>query len=237
MKILLPPSQGKTSPPVGPPLALDALSLPELTAAREPVVTHLIEASRREDAPALLGVGPRLHHEIEAQQRLLERPCAPAREVYTGVLYEAARLTPADEVWVFSALFGPVGGNDPIPAYRLAMSAALPGIGSLKAYWRRELARLPWDDSQTYVDMRSAAYQVWNPPGLWWDVRVRDGNGRVISHMAKRYRGLLARALLDAGSDEIADVARTLGDVAVEHDGRRRHLTLTPTALAASSSA
>ena len=122
------------------------------------------------------------------------------------------------------------------------MNVKLPRAGALKTYWRRHLKAeifaaevsesatdAAYDPNQVTVDMRSGAYLVWNPPGPWWDVRVRDSSGKVITHMAKHYRGLLTRALLDAKSDDVAAVARTLGTVEVDEDGLKRHLTLTPT--------
>ena len=241
MRILLPPSEGKTPPASGPTLDLSILAYPELTDARAAVVDELIKVSRRDDALAILKAGERIRPEVEAQRELWSLPCAPAREVYTGVLYEAAQLREGDDVTIFSGLFGATGGEDLIPAYRLSMNVKLPRAGALKTYWRRHLkaglfaggdaggtAGGDARDAVT-VDMRSGAYLVWNPPGPWWDVRVRDSSGKVITHMAKHYRGLLTRALLDAKSDDVAAVARTLGTVEVDEDGLKRHLTLTPT--------
>lgn len=250
MRILLPPSEGKTPPASGPTLDLSALDHSGLTEARAAVVEELIEVSRRDDALAILKAGERIQPEVEAQRGLWSLPCAPAREVYTGVLYEAAQLRKGDDVTIFSGLFGATGGEDLIPAYRLSMNVKLPRAGALRSYWRRHLkAELftgdiltaenrsrrmcgatseQLDPHEVTVDMRSGAYLVWSPPGPWWDVRVRDSSGKVITHMAKHYRGLLTRALLDAKNDDVAAVARSLGTVAVEEDGLKRHLTLTP---------
>ena len=242
MRILLPPSEGKTLPASGPALDLSVLAHSALTEARAAVVDELIEVSQRADALEILKAGERIRPEVEAQCNLWNMPCAPAREVYTGVLYEAAQLRKGDDVTIFSGLFGATGGEDLIPAYRLSMNVKLPRADALKTYWRRHLKAGLFagdasgnagdaapDPNEVTVDMRSGAYLVWNPPGQWWDVRVRDSSGKVITHMAKHYRGLLTRALLDAGSDDVAAVARTLGTVEVEVDGLKRHLTLTPT--------
>lgn len=229
--ILLPPSEGKTAPLSGPTLDLESLAYPELTAQRQSVTKELAAVSARPDSLALLKTGERTRPEVEAQRNLGELPCAPAYRVYTGVLYEAARLGPDDSVSIFSGLFGVTASTDSIPAYRCSMNVSLPQAGPLKTFWRRQLKDHPVLEaasSGATVDMRSGAYQIWNPPGVWWDVRVRDHTGKVITHMAKHYRGLLTRALLDAKSDEVADVARTLGDVSVEVKGNRHHLTLVP---------
>ncbi len=231
MHILLPPSEGKTPPVSGPALDLDALSHPELAPARAAVIRELVDVSQKANALDILKVGERIRPEVEAQRALWQAPCAPAREVYTGVLYEAATLREGDEVLIFSGLFGVTGASDLIPAHRLSMNVRLPGTGALKSFWRKQLAQhplAPVEGASVTVDMRSGAYLVWNPPGQWWDVRVRDSSGKVITHMAKHYRGLLTRALLDAGGDDVAGVARTLGTVEVKRNGNRHHLTLTP---------
>lgn len=230
MHILLPPSEGKTPPTSGPKLDLATLSHPKLTETRRALTRELANVSAREDALTILKTGERTRPEVEAQRNLWNAPCAPAYEVYTGVLFEAAQLGPTDAVTIFSGLFGVTSGTDLIPAYRLSMNVKLPAAGSLKALWRKALAANPPlpESAGPIVDMRSGAYQVWNPRGQWWDVRVRDASGKVITHMAKHYRGLLTRVLLDSGSDDVADVARSLGSISVESEGNRRHLTLIP---------
>jgi cytoplasmic iron level regulating protein YaaA (DUF328/UPF0246 family) len=246
VRILLPPSEGKTAPADGPVLDFEGLSYPELTAARRRVLEALIAVSKRDDAGEILGVGKRIMPEVVAQRDILAAPCAPARGVYTGVLYEAAQLRSGDDVRIFSGLFGVTTGEDLIPTYRLSMNVSLPGIGSLKTFWRRQLAQSGFDETagaaetnmaQTTVDMRSGAYQVTTPSGDWWDLRVVDSRGKVITHAAKHYRGLLTRTLLDAehaqgavpGNATPLDVARVAGAsgrVEVTQDGLRRHITL-----------
>ncbi|MFT8593502.1 MAG: peroxide stress protein YaaA [Bifidobacterium sp.] len=222
MHILLPPSEGKTAPSDGPTLDLTRLSFPELTQARRKVLSKLIEVSGSDDAGRILKVGKRILPEVAAQRNILDMPCAPACEVYTGVLYQAARLRADDRVIIFSGLFGITTAADLIPTYRLSMNVTLPGIGSLRQFWRHELAKAGRNEAhssndskeskesnaiaqvdsaespQPTVDMRSGAYQVTAPQGQWWSMRVVDSHGNVITHAAKHYRGLLTRALLDA---------------------------------------
>lgn len=227
MRILLPPSEGKTAPLQGPALDLPSLAFPELTDARRAVADKLVAASRSKNALSMLGVGERAFGEVHAQRNLYDMPCAPARSVYTGVLYEAAQLRPGDDVWIFSALFGLTRAEDLIPAYRLNISVTLPRLGRLSAFWKRELAGLEREDD-LYVDMRSANYQVWSPSKNWWKVRVADAAGRAVSHRAKHYRGMLTCALLDAGSSDVVAVAENIGRVSVEDGGTRfKILTLT----------
>lgn len=264
MLLLLPPSEGKSAPDYGPTLELDRLSFPELNQARSKVLSALIEVSRREDAAQILKVGAKGAREIVAQRDILTAPCAPARQVYTGVLYEAARLRQGDDVLVFSGLFGVTRGEDFIPPHRLSMNVSLPGIGPLKTFWRKELAgwmpsktmmlqvngtesqtvsgacneiamdRCPQDaEIEDVVDLRSELYRVTGPGTTnthtrWWNIRIVDSKNRTISHMAKHYRGLLARALLDAPGQSVDEVARMIGTVTVESKADVCQLTLVP---------
>ena len=91
--ILLPPSEGKTAPASGPSLDLGSLLDAErLTSPRREVMSALTEASRRPDGPSILGLGPRSAELAEANLLLETSPCAPAYQLFTGVLYEAAGL-------------------------------------------------------------------------------------------------------------------------------------------------
>ncbi len=227
MRILLPPSESKATPATGLPLNLSSLTWSALTPAREQILSELTTICRADDALEILGVGSRCEAEVRRQRDLLTAPCVPARELYTGVLYDAARLRPGDEVTIFSGLFGATSGEDLLPHYRLAMGVRLPKAGRLSSYWRHVLSRIPFLDDEPVVDMRSSGYQVCKPQGQWWQVQARTREGKVISHMVKHYRGLLTRALLDAHSEEIADVARSLeavADVRVEKSSRENFL-------------
>lgn len=209
MRLLLPPSEGKTRPAAGPPLDLAALAYDgALRARRERVLAALVRLSSGRQARALdaLGLSPRQAGELDANRELAGAPAAPAHEVYTGVLFEHLRLgeLPAaarERVLIASALWGVVRPDDRIPAYRLSMGARLPRIPSLAAYWRPALEKALPDDGLV-VDLRSSAYAAAWRPRRATVLAVRafaeqpDGTRKVISHMAKRVRGDVGRVLL-----------------------------------------
>lgn len=187
MLILLPPSEGKAEPEGGKPVALGSLAFgKELRERREAVLDRLDPALRK-------------------------APAAPAAEVYTGVLYQrlafaeltaAARRRAAKRVLIASALWGFVRLEDRIPSYKLPPSTKLDGIGPLAAHWRESLAAaMPDEPGETIVDMRSGPYvAAWKPKrATLLSVRAfreKDGERKVVSHMAKAVRGEVARALL-----------------------------------------
>jgi len=212
--VLLPPSEAKTSPATGAPVDLSSLGSVRLTQHRAVVLEALIKVSAHPDALRILGVGASLAAQVERNTRLRVAAAGPASSVYSGVLYAAAGLDRlpnraardrADRsVRIVSGLWGLVRPADRIPAYRLAMATDLPGVGPLARAWRAPLGlELDARAGELVVDCRSAAYLApWHPPvdsPRWVVVRVlRELAGRrtVVSHEAKRTRGLLTRHLL-----------------------------------------
>ena len=147
MLILLPPSEGKTSPTKGPRLAWPKLSFPELATVRKEVADALVRLCNGPAAKArtALGISARQDDELARNQALLTAPTAPAGDVYTGVLYDAldlasldarARRRAASDIAIASALFGILRVTDRIPAYRLSADTTLPGLGRLAGIWR-----------------------------------------------------------------------------------------------------
>jgi uncharacterized protein len=221
--LLLPPSEGKTAAAEGPPLDLGALSFPELTRVRERVLAGLIRVSGQRNALTVLGVAPGLAPQVARNIQLREAPTQAAERVYTGVLYEAldlAGMSPAaharaaSSVLIVSALFGVLRPGDAIPAYRLSMGVEIARIGPLARLWRSVLdpviSAVAGDGP--IVDCRSATYAAaWKPSrdvaGRVIHVRVLQetaGRRTIVSHMAKKTRGEVARQLLSRR--EIGDV-------------------------------
>jgi len=221
MLILLPPSEGKSSPRRGARLDPVRLSFPSLGVAREQVLRALVDLCSGDPAVAaqVLAV-PATKPELVEQNRLLRSaPTARADAVYTGVLYDALDLATlsaagkrraARRLAVTSSLFGLVHPGDRIPAYRLSGDASLPGLGPVAGVWREHLGDAVLDavGSGLLVDLRSSTYAAfWRPPSELAPrvatVRVLHevkGKRSVVSHFNKATKGRLVRALLEDGA-------------------------------------
>jgi cytoplasmic iron level regulating protein YaaA (DUF328/UPF0246 family) len=228
--ILLPPSEGKTSPRRGKPLDLASLSFPELEQHRAEVLDALVALCTTDepaDAARVLGLGTTQTADVAANARLSTAPTARADAVYSGVLYEAlglgsltgaARRRATSWLAVTSGLFGLLRPADRVPAYRLSGDVSLPGTGTVSTYWSRRL-----DESVRtvagrglVVDLRSSTYaSFWRPaPDLarrvvtlrvLHEVGPSTGSGqpgerKVVSHFNKATKGRLVRALLEDGT-------------------------------------
>jgi len=236
--VLLAPSEGKTAPPAGSaPVDLERLAFPQLAPQRAQLIAKLTRVANGNPKRALaaLGLSAGQAAEIERDRDLLGAPAAPAAEVYSGVLYQhldLASLTApqrrraSERMLVASALWGVVGLDDRIPAYRLGIGASLPRTKGLAAWWKPALTKaLPAD--ALVLDLRSQAYaSAWRPPrGEVVEVRAfvdAGGKRTPVSHMAKAIRGEVARMVARAAkAPESPEQAAAL----VEAAGERVELT------------
>ena len=92
--VLLPPSETKAPGGSGPPLAFEALSLPELNPVRRKIADALVELA--DDVPTsltALGLSERQTSKVQRNAELYSAPTMPALQRYTGVLYDARRTS------------------------------------------------------------------------------------------------------------------------------------------------
>jgi uncharacterized protein len=238
--LLLPPSETKRDGGAeGSSLELANLSFPELTRPRRAALSGLRTISRSVAAStAALGLGRTQRFEIDRNRAVSSSPTLPAIERYTGVLYDAidvdglgsdARRFLGTSVLIHSALFGMIGANDPIPAYRFSHDSRIPGA-SLAKIWRSENAIVLARQDGLVLDLRSESYVHLgpaSPQSVFLRVVSDDGSGhrRALNHFNKHGKGELVRALAVAGVDfdtvaELVDWSRSVGiDLAPGADG------------------
>jgi len=212
--VLLPPSETKRDGgDQSETLDWSRLSFPALTDLRKTVASGLTQlAGDSLAARRVLGLSVKQQFEVERNRVLETAPVLPALERYTGVLFDgldAASMTDAewsfarDTVVVHSALFGPVGAADPIPAYRLSHNSRLPGL-SLKSHWRSSVTSALAGADGLQLDLRSEAYaQLGAASANSVYLRVvtegADGKRVALSHFNKKSKGIFSRALISAG--------------------------------------
>lgn len=198
--VLIPPSEAKSSGGVGPPWRRGTMRDASLDGARAQVLT----AARAAKAVAR------------------GASTEPAMSRYTGVLYRElawstlsppARSRGEAEVRSVSGLLGLVAPSDPIPAYRLKMSASLPDVGRLSTWWKPRLTgvlatlsdgAVVWD----LLPQEHAAACDWSRsrPEQRIQVRFVDAEGRAIAHWNKLLKGSLVRWILEAQPTCAADL-------------------------------
>jgi cytoplasmic iron level regulating protein YaaA (DUF328/UPF0246 family) len=244
MRILLPPSEGKSEPSDGAPLELESLAFhDQLGGCRERLIGKLVKLAERPPAKAVeaLGISPGQAGEIAKNAAIASAPAAPAADVYSGVLYDRlgfggldprATGAAAGRVLIASALWGLLRPGDRIPYYRLSMKARLPRVPGLAAFWRAPLTAAMEGsgldrDGELFLDMRSAAYSAaWKPrQARLLAVRAfteKGGQRKAVSHMAKATRGDVARLVLSAR--EVPEDAESVAAL-LERSGLRVELS------------
>ena len=163
-----------------------------------------------------LKLGVSQQFEITRNRELRSSPTIAALERYTGVLYDAldagtlnvsARQFARDHVVIHSAMFGLLGADDPIPAYRLSYDSKLPAL-PLRKLWREPISAVLAASDGVVLDLRSEAYVELGPaptgPKTAF-VRVvsdsADGPRRALNHFNKKGKGEFVRALCEAAID------------------------------------
>lgn len=216
MIILLPPSETKVDGGENPAVDIDALRFSDLGPIRSGLLRDVSTLAADESASLkALKLSERQVGEVHRNRTLGSSPTLPAIDRYTGVLYDAldsrslsepARQFAASHLVIHSALFGPVGALDGIPAYRLSHNSRVPGV-SLKKLWSAAV-RDQIGSSGLVLDFRSEGYVGLGPipehaNSLFLRVVAEDPSGarRALNHFNKKYKGLLTRAILEAGID------------------------------------
>lgn len=199
--VLIPPSEGKATGGDGPVWAPGQMADAGLDRHRKVVLR----------AARAAGATPRRAGTRAAMQR------------YTGVLYgeldwaslpAAARRLGEQRVRTVSGLWGLVAPADPLPPYRLKMSASLPETGRLASWWWPRLAAAlgPLVEGAVVWDLlpnEHAAAVDWGSlePAQRVTVRFLDEQGRTVSHWNKLLKGSLVRWVLTERPSGPADLA------------------------------
>lgn len=187
MRILLPPSAGKTTKETTNHLQLEKLWQAEhLTQTRRQLIDDVQNTALLADAAQIFKLGPKNAHEISQNLEVYDAPALAAWQLYDGVLYEAAKFAQIfsygacaqdgqgqgnqpqgsgqgqleELTLVFSALFGPVRLTDLITPHRLSGSVKLPGQGSVASIWSKALKEMLTQQlsGHVIVDLRSSEY-------------------------------------------------------------------------------
>ncbi len=101
-----------------------------------------------------------------------------------------------DNVIIFSNLFGPIKAGDKIPEYRLAQGSAIEEI-ELDRYYApliKEILDSEFED-EDILDIRAGYYDRFYIPAKNYTTLKFIKDGKVVSHWAKAYRGLVLREI------------------------------------------
>ena len=214
MKILLAPSETKKT---GGELSFNPSTLlfEELVPYRMKLLHRYINVLQQGDMQVLSKMfGIKKEADILKHKKdIIHELTMKAIERYTGVAFEylgyealntEAQAYVDNHVILFSNLFGPIRASDLIPEYKLKQGEAVDDIKTEKFYNEHSAHLMEaYLANEEILDLRAGFYDKFYKPTKPYTTLKFIKNGKVVSHWAKAYRGIVLREIAKAGVTSI----------------------------------
>ncbi len=201
---LIAPSEAKQHLGIG-SFKSSSLFLKELHPLRDTLIKEYKRVIKGDESSLHKLFGIKNSNEVERYKSidLLGSPTLLAIERYSGVAfnyidYQSLTKDAKDYIQkhtiIFSNLFGPILAGDTLPDYRLTQGASLGNIRPEVEY--RKIASPLLDnflEGKDILDLRANFYEKFYKPSHFYTKLKFLKSGRVVSHWAKAYRGLVLR--------------------------------------------
>jgi len=210
MKILLAPSETKKS---GGETSFNPNSLlfESLRPHRTKLLhtyTNVIQKGNMQNLSKMFGIKKEADI-LKYKKDIIHELTMKAIERYTGVAFEYLNYETLDasaqcyidnNVILFSNLFGPIRASDLIPEYKLKQGEAVGEIKPEKFYHEHsaELVEKHLADEEI-LDLRAGFYDKFYKPTKPYTTLKFIKGGKVVSHWAKAYRGIVLREIAKSG--------------------------------------
>lgn len=214
MKILLAPSETKKS---GGDLSFNPRNLlfEDLLPYRTKLLHTYTNVLQKGDMPTLSKMfGLKKEADIlEHKKDIIHELTMKAIQRYTGVAFDYLDyegLDPEAQAYIdshvilFSNLFGPIRASDLIPEYRLKQGESVGDIKTEKFYNEHAAALMEaYLAEDEILDLRAGFYDKFYKPTKPYTTLKFIKEGKVVSHWAKAYRGIVLREIAKAGIDSL----------------------------------
>lgn len=214
MKILLAPSETKKS---GGELSfnLESLLFEELLPHRKKLLHTYMNVLQKGDMDELSKMfGLKKETDILANKKdIIHELTMKAIQRYTGVAFDHLDYETLNEseqdyidshVVLFSNLFGPIRASDLIPEYRLKQGEAVADIKVEKFYHEHAATLMEnYLAEDEILDLRAGFYDKFYKPSKPYTTLKFIKEGKVVSHWAKAYRGIVLREIAKSGVESI----------------------------------
>ena len=188
MRILLPPSAGKTTKESTNHLQLEKLWQAEhLTQTRRQLIDDVQNTALLADAAQIFKLGPKNAHEISQNLEIYDAPALAAWQLYDGVLYEAAKFAQ-----IFSSGEPSQGSQGQVGNHRGDQRQGSQGQGNQPQGLQRQLEELTLVFSALFGPVRLT--DLITPHRLSGSVKL-PGQGSVASIWSKALKELLTQQL------------------------------------------
>ena len=214
MKILLAPSETKKSGGTE-PFKLDTLLFKSLLPQRTKLLHTYINVLQQGDMQVLSKMfGIKKEADILKHKKdIIHELTMKAIKRYTGVAFDYLGYNELDtsaqtyidkNVILFSNLFGPIRSSDHIPEYKLKQGEAVGEIKTEKFYHEHSAHLMEeYLQNDEILDLRAGFYDKFYKPTKPYTTLKFIKDGKVVSHWAKAYRGIVLREIAKAGVTSI----------------------------------
>ncbi len=208
MKILLAPSETKISGGNN-NFNLNSLLFSELTPIRKQLLHQYMNILQKNSFSELSKMfGLKKETDIDYHNKdIIHELTMKAIERYTGVAFDYLNYKSLEKdsqyyidknVLLCSNLFGFLRANDLIPEYRLKQGEALRELKPEKLYKEQSYLMEEYLKDEDILDLRAGFYDKFYKPKKEYTTLKFIKNGKVISHWAKAYRGIVLREIAKA---------------------------------------
>jgi hypothetical protein len=220
MIVLFAPSEGKRLGGEVQSLNRASLILPELYEKRLEVISKyekVVQEGSYHDLKELFGIKDEKEFE-RYQIPFSSAPTMKAIERYDGVSYDYLdyrHLSKPEQAYIdrnvvlFSNLFGPISAGDFIPDYKLKQGSAIDSMAPekfYKKYFTDSLNELIGD--REVLDLRAGFYdKFYTSKNIPMTLKFLK-EGKVVSHWAKAYRGIVLRAIAKNNIQSLEELLR-----------------------------
>jgi len=208
MKILLAPSETKVGGGRD-VFILNKLLFSNLTQTRTELLHRYINIIQKNDKKVLSKMfGLKKEKDIEYHTKdIVHELTMKAIERYTGVAFDylgynqlnrEAQQYIDNNAILCSNLFGFLRADDMIPEYRLKQGESIGDLKPEKLYKKQSYLMEDYLQSEDILDLRATFYDKFYKPTKAYTTLKFIKNGKVVSHWAKAYRGIVLREIAKA---------------------------------------
>ena len=216
MIILMAPSEGKKSGGEASKLDISSLVFNDMLNEQRLLLTEkyrdILASSKRDIKIEMLGIKKENIIEHYEHLDILDSPLLPAIERYDGVAFDYldydsltadSKIYISKHLYIFSNLFGILRASDMIPDYRVKQGAKIGEYSPDKIYApvMRELDKK--FEGEDILDIRAGFYDKFYKPKIPYATLKFLKNGKVVSHWAKAWRGLVLRYVSGNGINSL----------------------------------
>ena len=207
MKILFSPSETKNSGGIEKDIDKDSFIFPELFEKRMKIVNAYNDFLKKATKEELINIFGTKKDEVINQYKkdIFKSPIMKVIERYEGVAFDYLEYKKLNEkekkyidenVIIFSNIFGPLSAGDFIPDYKLKQGETFDDLKIEKFYMDNFTKALDeYLEDEDIIDLRAGFYEKFYKIVKPYVTMKFIKDGKVVSHWAKAYRGIILKLI------------------------------------------